>query len=935
MSSTIRWLHLSDFHVGKDSYEQQRLFAEILGEVDRWKSERNFVPDYVFITGDIANKGLKREYETFRKEFLVPLQNKFDAETVIIPVPGNHDVERPTTDTLDRTAPLAASSRFFDANREGKADRAPVARRFNTYKKLMPASGMSPDWLISDEGTATHIRDVAGVSVGVVGLNTAWLCKDDNDKGKLTPGYRLVEAVLKKLETCQIRIVLGHHPLSWWHDNEETNIRRLFAQHHVIYLHGHKHKSEGRFEEGGVDQFLVLQAGAAFQARENEKWMNGFSWGELDPAAAEVRISPRYWINGEWPPDMSAITLKRRIDETDWWRFPVPGMHAQPTSMAHGLARLTGWMALDARAMESFAREVTPADAQHFFDGAEPDWALAMSPHFPVREQAKALLESVVRFKGEDRPQIALVRGPTAEGKSMVLRQIVMAALRANRDLKVLWHHDDTASINVQAFEETLIADQHWLIATDHGDMIVRDLKNLAQRLKRTGRGNVQFVIAAHDSDWKMANGESVQWYSFARFEEARLSGLSKNDAKSLATTWHHFGASAFDPSLQGLTPDLLAEQLLQAAKDDGGNEGALFGALLTLRHGKDLRAHVRALLQKLNGMSLSSGGTVGDAFRLIAAMHAEGLDFLSSMVLQEVMGCDKLTLQRDVLRPMAAEAAASGGLYLRTRHRRIAMATLEACSDDGEDTGLLYVSLVGSAVRLRSIKNVRLQELPNWNYSLTKHFFESGREDLAIRIAEKMLETVPDNSHYAVNLARLKRESGDFPGALQVLQSATPPNDDPGFWTELGTAYGMLKDYLSNAVLYAYSISDGLSTRPPTIDSSKMALAGLAKAFEELHTKRMHQELHRARAGCAWLGLLVSNDTFNSEILKQHQQASAKIGDPKNVAEGVSWLCAGLAAALGDEPLAEVVAEKVGKPAQFKFEGLQQLLERIHNSKV
>ncbi|MBS1170412.1 MAG: hypothetical protein H6R01_1330 [Burkholderiaceae bacterium] len=932
MSSAIRWLHLSDFHVGKDSYEQQRLFAEILGEVDRWKSEMSFIPDYVFITGDIANKGLKKEYETFRRDFLTPLQNKFDAETVIIPVPGNHDVERPTTDTLDRKAPLAASSRFFDANREGKADRAPVARRFNTYKKLMPSSGMSPDWLVSNEGTATHTRKVAGVNIGVVGLNTAWLCKDDNDKDQLTPGYRLVEAALKKLEACQIRIVLGHHPLSWWHDSEETNIRRLFAQHHVIYLHGHKHKSEGRFEEGGVDQFLVLQAGAAFQARETEKWVNGFSWGELDPAAAEVRISPRYWINGEWPPDMSAITLKRRIAETDWWSFPLPGIHAQPTSMAHGLARLSGWMALDAGTMASFAREITPADARRFFDGAEPDWALAMSPHFPVREQAKVLLESVVHFKGEDRPQIALVRGPTAEGKSMVLRQIVVATLRANPALKVLWHQDDTARINVQAFEDALTADQPWLIATDHGDMIVRDLENLAQRLKRTGRGSVQLVIAAHDSDWKMANGDSVQWYSFARFEEARLSGLSKNEAKSLATTWHHFGASAFDPSLQGLTPDLLAEQLLQAAKDDGVNEGALFGALLTLRHGKDLRAHVRALLQKLNGMSLSSGGTVGDAFRLIAAMHAEGLDFLSSMVLQEVMGCDKLTLQRDVLRPMAAEAAASGGLYLRTRHRRVAMATLEACSDDGEDTGLLYVSLVGSAVRLRSIKNVWLQELENWNYSLTKHFFESGREDLAIRIAAKMLETVPDNSHYAVNLARLTREFRTPHEAIQVLQSVKPPKDNRAFWTEWGTACGMTNDFISNSTLHAFSISDDLGTREPTIENSKQALSGLAKAFDELHTQLGLPELYRARAGCAWLGLLTD---ANDIILKDHKQASANIGDPKDVAEGISWLCAGLMAALGGESLADSVAEKVGNPAQFKFGGLQKLLERIQNSKV
>ncbi|MDO9290103.1 MAG: metallophosphoesterase [Hydrogenophaga sp.] len=926
MSSTIRWLHLSDFHVGKDLYEQKRLFAEILLEVERWKTQKNFVPDYVFITGDIANRGLKKEYEAFRKEFLVPLQEKFNINTVVIPIPGNHDIERPSPDMLDHSAAFKSPSKFFDASKEGRTARDQVLPRFRHYKKLMAASGMSPDWLASNDGAAVHTRTLSGVQVGVIGLNTAWLCKGDLDKDWLSPGYRIVEAALKRIKECPIKIVLGHHPLTWWAETEERNIRSLFAEFNVIYLHGHKHKSEGRFEEGSVDQFLVLQAGSAFQAREEDIWTNGFSWGELDPLAAEVKISPWRWVNREWRPDVDSITLKRRIDATDWWRFPVPGMQAQ-----HSPDPLAGWKTLDSATLASFSREITPADAQRFFDGAEPDWALAMSPHFPVREEAKGLLDRVVNFKGEDRPQVVLVRGPTAEGKSMALRQIVAHAVRANPDLRVLWHQDETVGINVQAFEETLTADQRWLIATDHADLMGKNLVNLVQSLKRNGQSNVQFLMAAHDSDWRIAKGDTVPWYSFARFEETRLSGLSKEDATALATTWLHFGPNACESTWKNLAPAQLAEKLLEAAKDDGASEGALFGALLTLRHGRDLHGHVRALLQKLDGMTLLTGGTVGDAFRLIAAMHAEGLDFLSSQVLGESMNCDQTVLRRDVLRPMTAEAAASGSAYLRTRHQRIALATCEVCRDDAEGVEQLYVDLAAKAIRLRRIKGEWLQELSDWEYSLTKHFFEAGRQELAIRIAERILEIIPDNSHYAVNLAKLKRESRgrDVKGAVQVLQTVTPPKDNRGFWSEWGTASGMLGDYLSNAALHAFSISDDLSSRPPTIEDSKQALAGLAKAFEELNSAQEHLDLQRARAACAWLGLIVSNDAFNSSILKDHQEACSSVGIPKDVAEGVVWLCAGLASALANTPLTESVAEKVGNPAQFKFAGLQRLLER------
>ena len=52
MSTPIRWLHLSDFHVGKDDYAQKRLFEKILEHI----AERE-APDLVSVTGDIANNG--------------------------------------------------------------------------------------------------------------------------------------------------------------------------------------------------------------------------------------------------------------------------------------------------------------------------------------------------------------------------------------------------------------------------------------------------------------------------------------------------------------------------------------------------------------------------------------------------------------------------------------------------------------------------------------------------------------------------------------------------------------------------------------------------------------------------------------------------------------------------------------------------------------
>jgi hypothetical protein len=56
MGKTVRWLHLSDFHVGMDDYGQRKLFSNICDHIER-KAKKGYIPDFVFLTGDLANKG--------------------------------------------------------------------------------------------------------------------------------------------------------------------------------------------------------------------------------------------------------------------------------------------------------------------------------------------------------------------------------------------------------------------------------------------------------------------------------------------------------------------------------------------------------------------------------------------------------------------------------------------------------------------------------------------------------------------------------------------------------------------------------------------------------------------------------------------------------------------------------------------------------------
>lgn len=141
-------------------------------------------------------------------------------------MPGNHDVDRTKADTFDRDAALAPGTRSFDPIKEGVSKREILFPRFKAYRQKAPAD-VSGNWIGTREGGFAEELEIRGVRVGVAGINTAWLSKDDSDKERLTPGFELTEAALSKIAECQVRFVLGHHPLYWLQEDQERFVRAI------------------------------------------------------------------------------------------------------------------------------------------------------------------------------------------------------------------------------------------------------------------------------------------------------------------------------------------------------------------------------------------------------------------------------------------------------------------------------------------------------------------------------------------------------------------------------------------------------------------------------------------------------------------------------------------------------------------------------------
>ncbi len=542
----MRWLHCSDFHIGSDRTAQERLLDKIVGHAADQVS-KGFVPDLVFITGDLANKGVNAEYNRFRKDFFDPLRKALGGDDWpgrILAVPGNHDVDRTKADAFDREGTLAAGTRFFDPSAEGKAKREILFPRFKSYRQRAPAD-VSGNWISDPDGAYAECINIRVIQVGAVGINTAWLSKDDKDQGKLTPGFELTESALEKIQDCQVRFVLGHHPLGWLQEDQAGRLRALFGHHRVIYLHGHLHRAEGRQEDGAGLGFLVLQSGAAFQARDDEPWRNGLLWGEIDLAAEQVRVSPRFWNpdNYDWPVETGRFPENRRETGSDWWTYPLPLKSSQkglPCRPSWNLPE--GWEVLTGERLEAMRRDITTEEAERFFDGAEPDWAFALCPRLPRRAILDELAGQVAGYRGQEKPLVLLLTGPGGEGKSMVLRQAVAAMLAADPDLNLLWHADDTRNLSVKLLDQ--LPNGPWVIATDAADLTAKPLRQLTAELHRARRTNVRLLLCARDTDWRASGAAKLEWYRHADYRTKQLSGLSEADAALIAAAWADFDAT-------------------------------------------------------------------------------------------------------------------------------------------------------------------------------------------------------------------------------------------------------------------------------------------------------------------------------------------------------------------------------------------------------
>jgi len=244
----FQWLHFSDLHLSADENAHKAYARNML--ISFLESKYNNDPDfcdYVFITGDIADRGQYERTEDFIHDLLKAIGMSESPDKVFWAV-GNHDLnleckERELIIENIRSAGdiEAQADRFFSAMANNYEKNTLTGTCMRTYRdmhnKLFNRS------LPADDPFYPHVRVDTLDDLNLIMLNTCLTSLKNNDEGNLHIYEDGLHDVFKGLEKSKPTFVIGHHGMKFLAEPSQEFLRTLYDKNNVdIYLCGHSHE---------------------------------------------------------------------------------------------------------------------------------------------------------------------------------------------------------------------------------------------------------------------------------------------------------------------------------------------------------------------------------------------------------------------------------------------------------------------------------------------------------------------------------------------------------------------------------------------------------------------------------------------------------------------------------------------------------------------
>lgn len=281
----IKIIHLADLHLECEtpSYDKQEIIKSLAQDLKSFVDKTTIL----FFTGDLIDKGAKEfnkseeAFDCFEKVFIDPLLdcNPMLKGKIFI-VPGNHDVYRNKIDQYSE-AGLKANLKdnnilnaFIQENRSSSKH----LDRLNDYKIWENKFYLKYNSLNTTNFENTFKLNIGKYSVGITALNSSWLCKDDSDKENILLGKNQIENSLVKINDCNIKLALVHHPMEFFRDFDREASKGLLYKNYDILFTGHVHELASSYTQDLLGNIFISIANSTIgEFPKERKHVNGYT----------------------------------------------------------------------------------------------------------------------------------------------------------------------------------------------------------------------------------------------------------------------------------------------------------------------------------------------------------------------------------------------------------------------------------------------------------------------------------------------------------------------------------------------------------------------------------------------------------------------------------------------------------------------------------
>jgi predicted phosphodiesterase len=298
------FVHVSDIHFGQEKGDRVHIHGDVKQQLIADAKEviaeiAGGVAHGILVTGDIAQSGKWKEYEDAGK-WLDELASNIGVEIHRVQmVPGNHDLDRSKLSfsgkqILDYIR--AGGSDEYEEILNNPTDRAALFARFGDYDRF----SFGYNCPLNNEGAFASEMEVSlapGRMIRFIRFNSALLCHgpERDEHPELVIGAR--QFTIPRTPGVE-NIVLVHHPLNWYKDQEQ--VRDYIRSRARVFISGHEHDPKVSVEnvEAGSD-LMMLAAGATVPYKSDDIFtftynIIEFDWDEQIDGLS-VTMHPRAW----------------------------------------------------------------------------------------------------------------------------------------------------------------------------------------------------------------------------------------------------------------------------------------------------------------------------------------------------------------------------------------------------------------------------------------------------------------------------------------------------------------------------------------------------------------------------------------------------------------------------------------------------------------